>query len=36
MNTLEGNLIAEGMKIAIVASRFNEIIKELLNEKIIG
>ena len=26
MNTLEGNLIAEGMKIAIVASRFNEII----------
>ena len=32
MNTLEGNLIAEGMKIAIVASRFNEII----TNKILG
>ena len=30
MNTLEGNLIAEGMKIAIVASRFNEIITNKL------
>ena len=30
MNTLEGNLIAEGKKIAIVASRFNEIITNKL------
>ena len=30
MNTLEGNLIAEGMKIAIVASRFNERITNKL------
>ena len=30
MNTLEGNLIAEGMKIGIVASRFNEIITNKL------
>ena len=30
MNTLEGNLIAEGMKIAIVASRSNEIITNKL------
>ncbi len=30
MNTLEGNLIAEGMKIAIIASRFNEIITNKL------
>ena len=30
MNTLEGNLIAEGMKIPIVASRFNEIITNKL------
>lgn len=30
MNTLEGILIAEGMKIAIVASRFNEIITNKL------
>ena len=30
MNTLEGNLIAEGMKIAIVARRFNEIITNKL------
>ena len=30
MNTLEGNLIAEGMKISIVASRFNEIITNKL------
>lgn len=30
MNTLEGNLIAEGLKIGIVASRFNEFITSKL------
>ncbi|MGN0033416.1 MAG: 6,7-dimethyl-8-ribityllumazine synthase [Candidatus Limimorpha sp.] len=30
MNTLQGNLIADGIKIAIVASRFNEIITNKL------
>ena len=32
MKTFEGNLVAQNMKVALVAARFNEFITEALDD----